>query len=1585
MTTPRIPGTVGWASVALAAALLSLQAGDGGVPGSGAGTAGAALAGALIALIAWRRGRLQRPAWLLLAVPCLLAAAWFAARPVASPDPEAWEQDQRRRLEPVLAAVETDVESLHLAVAGLAERAAADDDALDDDAWLARLAEGWDAADGGRFPLSLCLWRGGERVAWTATLDPYPAADLPEPGDPAQVRRGRTGWVWHGALPGGRGRLEWQVGLTSPDRPRSDRGVDIRTSIVFTTHPEPTRWRGDPMRGLRATSDVVLDPVPGDMELPVLRTTVSGRPLEAQRAADAAERLILTALLLGAALLVWTAAAWRGGRLVVAAWIVRVCWAAADLFHWLPLALDPGRGAARPGDPASLIDPTYFATSWGMGLFASTLDALLTGVLIAVTAVASVRWLHARDRDHVPGGAQGLVHEVLYGVGAALVLALLWALADELAVNAHPRLIGPKVPFRAMTFWGLHVVLLTVGGGAVLLAAVLAGRRRGERSGLRTVVALTAAVAGGFALGRVGLDLGPLGLAALPLVVLTVRATSGLVVGGDRALRRLAWLLPLFAAVTWNYMGLAQAYRDVEDRWLARKLEELAAPREDWIEFLMEDLLSEMASDEAVLQDAPAAHAPEADELWRDWPAYALWRGAGVSELGMPCLVEILEPDGTGLSRFASGQFRDFGYEIVDRSEWRKGRPVSPRPDLKLDLYLQTEQRRYATGDEWILRGEVSRLGSEGWVALELPVRSGRVRTLREALAPGAVGGDSDGYVPRQDVDRPVVLLRSRDGRWDGAVDGLEPALGPRALAAEMERSPGDPVAISAGGRQWRSLWRPDGGDTAGPADGLLLGVRTPGAGERLLDLSRLILLDLLLVAAVGLLPVVLRLATGRWKRASLGLQERFLAMSFLLGLLPLVMAGTFIDRISREWLTDDARQQTRVGLETAREQLQGLLAEQARALAGSDYISDLLDSRLAGQRPLGPFGARQAMVFSADGELLLDETLSDLDDDEAALLLERARAASLVVMRDDQSTYLGTVIPVALESVTDVEQVEGMVGTLPGPGLRQREGFFFYRQRIDADLLVGLGEVIQGEATLYVEGEALMASHPEHVFAGDTDLILPPDRAARLDGRDGQLRLVSDGGRDLSWTGLLGLPVLRNLQPDGRLTLGESPAVLAASFPARGRDYEAQRERTVLFLAGLATLIFLLATVLGMVLSWRIFDPVRVLVTATRRLAAGDPTAPLPPPAADELGTLSAAFGAMRDDLSTARTALEERERFLARLLERVPVGVAVFDGDGRIVTVNPAARTMIDAFYADPDSGVEDRASRLLAAFRQAVGSDLGEAELVAPEGARTLRGRLAPLELPGGRSDRMIVFEDVTEFLETKRLAINAQLARQVAHEVKNPLTPIQLSVQFLEQAWRDGADDMDRIVSSTVNQVLEQVELLRSIATEFSLLGRPEALVREALDPAVLVDEVVSRYRTPDDDGGFDVTVSGDAPPPVLAHGESLAKVVANLMENSLQAVGDGGRLALEIAWSVDEREVTLAWRDNGPGLPPDVADRLFDLYFSTKSHGTGLGLPICRNLLSRMNGRINLADHADGGGAEAVVVLERAVDSRPEDA
>ena len=481
---------------------------------------------------------------------------------------------------------------------------------------------------------------------------------------------------------------------------------------------------------------------------------------------------------------------------------------------------------------------------------------------------------------------------------------------------------------------------------------------------------------------------------------------------------------------------------------------------------------------------------------------------------------------------------------------------------------------------------------------------------------------------------------------------------------------------------------------------------------------------------------------------------------------------------------------------------------------------------------------------------------------------------------------------------------------------------------------------------------------------------LADPEMMAFLLDYPAAAHVFSSRARPFAYTGLQPLPAFGRL-PDGGFRQREVPAVLALAFPDREREFEQQRRGTILFLAGLANIILLTALLLALLMSWNLFRPLRLLLGATRSLAEGDFDAPLPEAGGDEVGRLTSAFGLMRTELQSARDRLAAREQFLTTVLDRVTVGVAVLDDQEQVVALNPAGRHIMTDYM--PQLAEEAGARELAAEFRRlAHGRDRWSGELRGHEG-HTLRGAMAPLDLPEGRTDTMLVFEDITEFLQTKKLAINAELARQVAHEIKNPLTPIQLSIQLLQQAWQDQHPDLDRIVAESVTRVLTQVDLLRTIASEFSLLGRPASQDLGPVDLVAMTRDVVEAYSGAGADT-LQVTLADGSQPAVMAHADSLRKILGNLMQNSLDARRGTEPVNLEIHWERSPRFLTLVWRDNGTGLPAEVADRLFDPYFSTKSKGTGLGLAICRNLADGMGGAITLANRTDGPGAVAELTL-----------
>jgi nitrogen fixation/metabolism regulation signal transduction histidine kinase len=208
-------------------------------------------------------------------------------------------------------------------------------------------------------------------------------------------------------------------------------------------------------------------------------------------------------------------------------------------------------------------------------------------------------------------------------------------------------------------------------------------------------------------------------------------------------------------------------------------------------------------------------------------------------------------------------------------------------------------------------------------------------------------------------------------------------------------------------------------------------------------------------------------------------------------------------------------------------------------------------------------------------------------------------------------------------------------------------------------------------------------------------------------------------------------------------------------------------------------------------------------------------------------------------------------------------------------------------------------------------------------------------------------------------TNRLAAWGEMARQVAHEVKNPLTPIQLSAEHLRRAYRDGDPDFDRTVDTCIDTILKQVRTLRGIVTEFSAFARPPATVLQPCDPAALVADVLKPYQAVLPEGVGLSLQAGEQLPRIKADRRLLERAIVNLIENALQAVGENGRISVEVRAANEGGRVELEVRDSGPGLDPEIRDRVFEPFFSTKTSGSGLGLALVKKIAEDHGGGVIL--------------------------
>jgi two-component system nitrogen regulation sensor histidine kinase NtrY len=410
-----------------------------------------------------------------------------------------------------------------------------------------------------------------------------------------------------------------------------------------------------------------------------------------------------------------------------------------------------------------------------------------------------------------------------------------------------------------------------------------------------------------------------------------------------------------------------------------------------------------------------------------------------------------------------------------------------------------------------------------------------------------------------------------------------------------------------------------------------------------------------------------------------------------------------------------------------------------------------------------------------------------------------------------------------------------------------------------------------------------------------------------------------------------------------------------------------------VLMLAGSAALIARLVA-----------DPVRRLADASRRIAGGDYAMRLASTSRDEMGALVTDFNRMAEALAGQRADLIQGRDYIEALLRHATTGVVSTDAAGRVVTINPAAQAILSGPVGPPRPGERwldapdgDTVRRRLAAAlagSPAAGTPL-EVDLDRSDGALRLRVVRVPLPDPaGGEPGSLVLLDDVTSLMKSNQLAAWAEMARAIAHEIKNPLTPIQLSAEHVRTLLHDRGVLPSPEINACLDTIVRQVRELRDISGAFSTYAKLPDLVLARLDLASFLRELAAPYRAALPPG-VRIEEHHVEAPPILADARVLSRAIVNLIENALQAMPQGGTLRMT-SGPCEPGEVVLTIEDTGSGLTPEARARLFEPYFSTKSSGTGLGLAIVRRVVAGHGGSIDVTS-VPGQGTTMRVRLKQA--------
>lgn len=525
------------------------------------------------------------------------------------------------------------------------------------------------------------------------------------------------------------------------------------------------------------------------------------------------------------------------------------------------------------------------------------------------------------------------------------------------------------------------------------------------------------------------------------------------------------------------------------------------------------------------------------------------------------------------------------------------------------------------------------------------------------------------------------------------------------------------------------------------------------------------------------------------------------------------------------------------------------------------------------------------------------------------------------------------------------------------------------------------------------LQGQLLQAS------IGGTDLVPNlPSAAVLLQVKQGRSYIALEPVGDRGLMIRAAVPLGPSLEGSGRVLQTIFPVAagfndLAQSVEgahAKYNELEYLRRKLKLSFAMTLTLVLMstlaTATWAAFYSARRLTSPLTTLAEGTAAVAAGDYTMTLPVATSDDIGFLVSSFNQMTRRIGEARSELDSSNRYVSALLGQLSSGVLALDASRAITTLNDAGKRILElgdlpAVGLGLNSLAREREP--LAPFSDCLLQGLSEGDewqrecQIYTRGGRKVlmcRGSKLPLE-DAAEVGYVVVFDDITALIRGQRDAAWSEVARRLAHEIKNPLTPIQLAAERLRHKYLakmppGDAETLDRLTTT----IIQQVETMKAMVNTFSDYARAPAISQERTDLNQLVSGVVDLYRSANPEAHIEVEFEGGLPA-LSVDGTRLRQVFNNLIKNALEA--SPGRVA-EVRVSTrlaaddgggEHVEVTIS--DRGDGIPADMLGNIFEPYVTSKAKGTGLGLAIVKKIVEEHGGKVILANNDDSGATACI--------------